>query len=118
MVLRFYLVILEPDGPGGPDISLLTPQVIADVTMHVDGRTGENIYFCDVTSSSIFNDTWLYKVEWWLTTSRRQGVLLKEADFTVFTNKTAFNLITMLTEVDLIANDVIYVGYTVSVKRH
>ena len=51
----------------------------------------------------------LCKVEWWLTTSRRKGVLLKQTNFTAFTNETTFNYITRLNESDLIAYDAICV---------
>jgi len=122
IIIKSYIVcshylFSEPDGPNGPDITHLKPRVIADILMQDNGRTGQNIYYCDLTSSPQLNETLLYKVEWWLTTSRRQGVLLKQTNFTAFTNVTDFNYITRLTESDLIANDVIYVGYTVSVKN-
>lgn len=94
-----------------PDISTFArPTITASIVMNPD-KKGENIYFCDIQFSDM---PLLFQIEWSLSSKLSRDRILRLSDFVEYDTQATFRDLTALRELDLRANDVTKMGYTVS----
>ena len=96
--------------PDAPDISHMLPTVDVGVVMDEDKKRGQHEYYCDIKP---VDATYLYQVEWALTTKLKTNLFLHQSSFVKYEKKEIFRERTALKESHLVSRGIKQLGFTV-----